>query len=163
MGVQLYGREPVFTSTMDGFFAEYGPALREEWLTASPRLPIGAAERGQPLLFALDYAIAATITAWGCRPAALVGHSVREFAATAPDPALLHADRPAAHRGRGGGSGVLGRSADHAGALRGRPRPVARRRRLPARRGGTRPGADHGGPPTSGGTGRAQRRGQRTV
>src|SRR5262249_58256795 len=28
MGVQLYGREPVFTSTMDGFFAEYGPDLK---------------------------------------------------------------------------------------------------------------------------------------
>ncbi|OLE30200.1 MAG: hypothetical protein AUG44_01855 [Actinobacteria bacterium 13_1_20CM_3_71_11] len=83
MGVQLYGREPVFTSTMDGFFAEYGPDLRNDWLTASPRLPIGAAERGQPLLFAVDYALAATITAWGIAPAALVGHSVGEFAAAA--------------------------------------------------------------------------------
>jgi len=81
MGVQLYGREPVFTSTMDGFFAEYGPDLKDEWLTASPRLPIGAAERGQPLLFAVDYAMSATITAWGTTPAALIGHSVGEFAA----------------------------------------------------------------------------------
>jgi [acyl-carrier-protein] S-malonyltransferase len=83
MGVQLYGREPVFTSTMDGFFQDYGPELKEDWLTASPRLPIGAAERGQPLLFAVDYAVSATITAWGVTPAALIGHSVGEFAAAA--------------------------------------------------------------------------------
>jgi [acyl-carrier-protein] S-malonyltransferase len=83
MGAQLYGREAVFTSTMDGFFDGYGSDLRDEWLTASPRLPIGAAERGQPLLFAVDYAMSATIAAWGTWPAALVGHSVGEFAAAA--------------------------------------------------------------------------------
>lgn len=46
----------------------------------------GALERtsiGQPILFAVEYALARTWMAWGCRPAALLGYSLGEYVAAA--------------------------------------------------------------------------------
>ncbi|BCJ56176.1 hypothetical protein Asp14428_76510 [Actinoplanes sp. NBRC 14428] len=86
MGVQLYAAFGDVAEAMDGFLRAYGPGgaeLHADWLTARPRIPVHAAERGQPLLFALDVAIAGHLAAAGVEPAALIGHSVGEFAAFA--------------------------------------------------------------------------------
>jgi acyl transferase domain-containing protein len=86
MGAQLYGPEPVFTSWMDRMFAVLGAegeALRSDWLAEQPVVAIDAAERGQPLLFALGQALGRTVLSWGVRPSALLGHSVGELAAAA--------------------------------------------------------------------------------
>ncbi|MEU2338218.1 acyltransferase domain-containing protein [Streptomyces sp. NPDC013172] len=86
MGAQLYGQEPEFTRRMDQVFAAFGAhgdLLRADWLAEDPVVPVDAAERGQPLLFALGHALARTVESWGVRPAALVGHSVGELAAAA--------------------------------------------------------------------------------
>ncbi|MCH5670841.1 acyltransferase domain-containing protein [Streptomyces gilvus] len=108
MGAQLYGAEPEFTRWMDHVFAAFGAhggVLRTDWLAEHPVIPVDAAERGQPLLFALGYALARTVESWGVRPAALVGHSVGELAAAAvagvidpADAASLLAARGAAYR-----------------------------------------------------------------
>jgi [acyl-carrier-protein] S-malonyltransferase len=84
MGVGLYGFEPVFTAAMDDFFRLFGPEgprLREDWLSEQPEISIDEGTRGQPLLFAVDYAVARTVLAWGLRPAALLGYSVGELVA----------------------------------------------------------------------------------
>ncbi|MBB3228585.1 amino acid adenylation domain-containing protein [Luteibacter sp. Sphag1AF] len=84
MGRELYRREPVFRDALDacvealrddlGFdlaermFADDPEALRETSLT-------------QPATFAIEYALARLWMSAGVRPAAMIGHSVGEFAA----------------------------------------------------------------------------------
>jgi acyl transferase domain-containing protein len=107
MAAQLYGHDPVFTSTMDDFLArlgEDGVRLRTEWLSVEPGASVDAAECGQPLLFAVGYALGRLVLAWGVRPTALIGHSVGELAAAAlagvvtpADVALLMAVRAEAY------------------------------------------------------------------
>ncbi|WP_211265298.1 SchA/CurD-like domain-containing protein [Actinacidiphila oryziradicis] len=108
MGAQLYGVEPVFTDWMDdmfGLLGAEGDALRADWLAEQPVVPLDAAERGQPLLFALGHALGRTVLSWGVRPTALLGHSVGELAAAAlsgvfglPDAASLMTARTASYR-----------------------------------------------------------------
>lgn len=83
MGAGLYGHLAAFTEAMDEVFAFLGPdgpAVREDWLSQRPRVPIDHVTRSQILLFAVDYAVAAQLRSWGVRPAALLGHSVGEIA-----------------------------------------------------------------------------------
>jgi acyl transferase domain-containing protein len=109
MGAQLWGSEPVFSAGMAGMFEQLGvaegEALRADWLSDQPVVPIDAAERGQPLLFTLGYALGRTIMSWGVRPSALLGHSVGELAAAAladvlslPAAAALLTTRSASYR-----------------------------------------------------------------
>ncbi|MFI7306659.1 acyltransferase domain-containing protein [Micromonospora aurantiaca] len=80
MAAGLYPAEPVFAAAMDEvleLFAE--PCLRHDWLTAVPRTPIDDVARAQPLLFAVDYALARLVLSWGVRPGALLGHSLGEL------------------------------------------------------------------------------------
>ncbi|MEV8098471.1 acyltransferase domain-containing protein [Kitasatospora sp. NPDC085879] len=84
MATGLYGWEPVFTEAMDTVFdalGAVGPQLRDDWLAECPRVPLDHVTRAQPLLFAVDHALARTVLAWGVAPVALLGHSVGELAA----------------------------------------------------------------------------------
>lgn len=84
MAVGLYGHEPVFTAAVDAVLAELGAegeAVRADWLTDSPAVPLDADSRAAPLLFAVDYAMGRLVESWGVRPDAYLGHSMGEFAA----------------------------------------------------------------------------------
>nr|WCI13851.1 LaxE [Streptomyces setonensis] len=84
MATGLYEWEPVFTEAMDTVFDELGAAgsrLRDDWLAEQPGIPLDHVTRAQPLLFAIDHALARMVRAWGLQPAALLGHSVGELAA----------------------------------------------------------------------------------
>lgn len=98
----LYGTEPTFTSVLDECFdllAAAGADVRAVWRDASDA-ELEPTEIAQPVLFAVEYALARMWLAWGVRPAALVGHSVGELVAatvagvfTLPDAAKLVAAR----------------------------------------------------------------------
>lgn len=86
MAVELYGEEPVFTAVLDelfGLLGAEGAALRRDWLSAEPSVPLEDASRAQPLLFAVGYALGRTLTARGVVPSMLLGHSIGELAAAA--------------------------------------------------------------------------------
>ena len=85
MGVGVYGREAAFTGAMDQVFHLLGPdghAIRSDWLSRNPKVPVNHVSRSQILLFAVDYALGVQFTEWGLPPAALLGHSVGELAAS---------------------------------------------------------------------------------
>src|SRR5664279_1255657 len=68
MAVGLYDHEPVFTAAMDELFAqlgEEGRRVRADWLSPEPRVSIDDAARAQPLLFAVNYALAQTLRTYG--------------------------------------------------------------------------------------------------
>ncbi|HEX6686953.1 MAG TPA: acyltransferase domain-containing protein [Candidatus Limnocylindrales bacterium] len=84
MGRALYGADPVFTSTMDEIFATIGPEaerIHSDWLGWTSYVDIDDVRRAQPLLFAVDYALAKMIQSWGVEPVALLGHSAGELVA----------------------------------------------------------------------------------
>ncbi|MFC4015626.1 SDR family NAD(P)-dependent oxidoreductase [Nonomuraea purpurea] len=72
----LYGVDETFSATMDtclDLFAGHGLHLRDAWLSDD--------EPAQPLLLAVEYALAAMWAAWGIEPAVVVGHSLGELTA----------------------------------------------------------------------------------
>ena len=90
MGRGLYESEPQFRSTID-FCAEYlspslGVDLRtilfpsETGYSAAAEL-LNQTRLTQPALFVIEYALAKLWSSWGIEPAAMIGHSVGEFAA----------------------------------------------------------------------------------
>lgn len=86
MGRDLYRRYPVFRAAFDRCAAalgpEYGPPLVERlYGDAASEEDLRRTELAQPALFAVQYALTALWAAWGITPAALIGHSVGEFAA----------------------------------------------------------------------------------
>lgn len=84
MAVGLYDVEPVFTAVMDEVFAQMGEEgrhVRADWLSQQPRVSIDDASRAQPLLFAVNYALARTLRAHGVPVSVLLGHSIGELAA----------------------------------------------------------------------------------
>ncbi|UFZ04089.1 SDR family NAD(P)-dependent oxidoreductase [Bradyrhizobium ontarionense] len=89
MGRSLYVMEPVFRQEIDRCFDLLAGALprpaRDVLYPDNPddRLAelIGRTEFTQPLMFALEYALARTLMAWGIRPAAMIGYSFGEYAA----------------------------------------------------------------------------------
>jgi amino acid adenylation domain-containing protein len=87
MGRTLYQTQPVFRAAIDRC-ARTLAALRQDDPAdvPLPDLLFGDARLDdtrytQPALFALEYALAAMLEAWGIRPAVVIGHSVGEFAA----------------------------------------------------------------------------------
>jgi myxalamid-type polyketide synthase MxaB len=88
MGRDLYESEPTFRRALDRCDERLRPRLGRSLLA----LLHGAAESDearlldqtgftQPALFAFEYALAELWQSWGVRPAAVLGHSVGEFAA----------------------------------------------------------------------------------
>jgi acyl transferase domain-containing protein/acyl carrier protein len=85
MGRQLYRDEPVFRDALahcDRAIAKVvGWSVLGELLTAEDSGRGGRVEFVQPLLFAVQVALAALWRSWGIEPAAVVGHSMGEVAA----------------------------------------------------------------------------------
>jgi len=84
MAAGLYEHEPVFTQAVDsvlGVLGREGGAIRADWLSKEPQVPVDADVRAAPLLFAVDYAMGRLVESWGVRPAGYLGHSMGEFAA----------------------------------------------------------------------------------
>jgi phthiocerol/phenolphthiocerol synthesis type-I polyketide synthase E len=84
MAAGLYGRQRVFTETVDvclDGFIQQGIDLYPLWLAENPGEDLHETENTQPLLFVIEYALAQQWIEWGIRPAALLGHSVGELVA----------------------------------------------------------------------------------
>ncbi|WP_264079933.1 type I polyketide synthase [Mycolicibacter hiberniae] len=80
----LYDNEPVFAEYFDrcaaGFEAELGYDLRSMIFEGTSR-DLERTDRTQPALFTVEYALAKLVESYGVRPAALIGHSIGEYAA----------------------------------------------------------------------------------
>lgn len=84
MAAGLYGHDEVFTAAVDEVFAALGPdgsAVRADWLTDFPVVPLDHVTRSQILLFTVGHALGRMVLSWGVQPVALLGHSVGEVAA----------------------------------------------------------------------------------
>ncbi|MEZ0364244.1 sulfolipid-1 biosynthesis phthioceranic/hydroxyphthioceranic acid synthase [Mycobacterium sp. pUA109] len=82
MGAQLLATEPVFAATV----AQAEPLIaRESGFSVTEALSapevVTGQDRIQPTLFTMQVALAATMAAYGVRPAAVIGHSLGEAAA----------------------------------------------------------------------------------
>ncbi|MEZ0075273.1 SDR family NAD(P)-dependent oxidoreductase [Planotetraspora sp. GP83] len=85
MAAGLYGSDDAFTRAFDDvlrLFAGHGLELAGPWREADAAR-LAEATLAQPLLFAVEYALARSLMAKGVHPSALVGHSVGELAAAA--------------------------------------------------------------------------------
>jgi amino acid adenylation domain-containing protein len=105
MGHALHASEPVFRAALDEVAGvlreELGFDLRER-MFASDTDELRATAVTQPATFALEYALARLWMSLGVMPAAMIGHSVGEFAAAAIAGIMSMADaaRLVARRGR---------------------------------------------------------------
>ncbi len=86
MGQQLYGTQPVFRAAIDQcdtlFYSYLGISLKELLYTetADENL-VNQTNYTQPLIFAMEYALAQVWKSWGIKPSAVTGHSIGEYAA----------------------------------------------------------------------------------
>ena len=159
MGRALYETAPVFRAALDACAAGLAPharsaALLEVMFAAPEASPIDETAYAQPAIFALEVALAALWRSWGIEPAAVIGHSLGEYAAACVAGVLSLEDglRLVAERGRldaapcprrRDGGGLRARGAgrrrrsprcQRRGVHRGRQRARARRGERPARR-----------------------------
>ncbi|MFB8762677.1 acyltransferase domain-containing protein [Nocardiopsis alba] len=84
MAVGVYGADPVFRDTIEEFFTlagRDGARWRRAWLTGRASSRVDESEYSQPLLFAVDLALATALRARGIEPDLLAGHSVGELTA----------------------------------------------------------------------------------
>ncbi|GAA3728963.1 type I polyketide synthase [Plantactinospora mayteni] len=85
MAIGLYDADPVFTATMEScleLFARVGVDLRDVWREAGDD-ELADTAIAQPLIFAVEYALAAMWRSWGIHPDVVLGHSVGELTAAA--------------------------------------------------------------------------------
>jgi amino acid adenylation domain-containing protein/non-ribosomal peptide synthase protein (TIGR01720 family) len=107
MGRTLHDREPVFREAFDRCATALSDALGAPLaeLVMGPdatAAALAATALTQPAMFALQVALVELWASWGVRPAAVVGHSIGEFAAAVAAGALAWDDglRLVAERGR---------------------------------------------------------------
>ena len=107
MGARLYESEPVFRRALDECAAALDPHLDRPLrmlLAPDAEAPAALAEAraAQPAMFAVEYALAAMWRAYGVEPAAVIGHSLGEYAAACVAGVfpLVDAARLVALRGR---------------------------------------------------------------
>ena len=90
MGSELYRTEPVFQAEVDRCAELLLPILQADLRTVMFPAPGLAKESEQllvqtrftqPALFVIEYALAKLWMSWGIKPAAMIGHSVGEYAA----------------------------------------------------------------------------------
>ncbi|WP_437819490.1 type I polyketide synthase [Sorangium sp. So ce1078] len=85
MGRQLLDEEPAFRSALEACSAavqaESGVSVVEELMADAGRSRLAEIDVAQPVLFAIEVALAALWRAWGIEPDAVVGHSMGEVAA----------------------------------------------------------------------------------
>jgi acyl transferase domain-containing protein/acyl carrier protein len=85
MGRQLYAREEIFRTTIDrceaALHACGGWSLKQELFAAEADSRVMDTSIAQPLICAIQIALAAQWAHWGIRPGAIIGHSVGEVAA----------------------------------------------------------------------------------
>jgi acyl transferase domain-containing protein len=84
MGSRLYETQPVFREALDrcaGLLAPYLDRPLLSLLDAQAGPVLHQTGYTQPVMFALEYALATLWRSWGIEPAAVMGHSVGEFAA----------------------------------------------------------------------------------
>ncbi|WAS91507.1 type I polyketide synthase [Nannocystis punicea] len=134
MGQQLAEAEPVFGDALAAcdaaIRAEAGFSVVEELRRPEESSRLGEIDVVQPVLFAVQVALAALWRSWGVEPAAVVGHSMGEVAAAYVAGALSLADAVAVIcrrsrslrvlRGRGAMALIELNLADAEAALRGR-------------------------------------------
>ena len=84
MGRELFGSQPVFRRAIEecaeAFGADLQPGLIELLYGDASHL-LDDTHYTQPVLFAVEYALAQLWRSWGVEPAAVLGHSVGEYAA----------------------------------------------------------------------------------
>ncbi len=85
MGRGLIETEPVVAATIDDLDRRFQPLLgwsiREELAVPASRSRLEETGFGQPVVFALQVALARLWASWGLRPDAVIGHSLGEIAA----------------------------------------------------------------------------------
>ncbi len=85
MGRELLEKEPVFRQTIeecDQLLRQYADwSLLAELTASEEKSLVNTIEFGQPLIFAVQIALAALWQSWGILPDAIVGHSLGEVAA----------------------------------------------------------------------------------
>jgi len=85
MGESLYRTQPVFRAALERCDTLLRPYLQRPLLSvlypkAGERSPIDETTYGQPVMFAFEYALSMLWQSWGVRPAAVLGHSLGEYA-----------------------------------------------------------------------------------
>ncbi|MFJ2638302.1 SDR family NAD(P)-dependent oxidoreductase [Streptomyces sp. NPDC087511] len=86
LAFDLYDHEPAFAESFDtvlDLFEAQDLPVRRWWRDAARDDDLQDTLRAQPLLFAVEYALARMWLSWGVRPTALLGHSIGEVAAAA--------------------------------------------------------------------------------
>ena len=87
MALGLYNSEPLFQGEMDRCFEILRPLMGYDvkeilFPQGQPsQAQIERTEAAQPLLFAVEYALAKLLMTWGIKPQAMIGHSIGEYVA----------------------------------------------------------------------------------
>ncbi|OUL99876.1 type I polyketide synthase [Variovorax sp. JS1663] len=84
MGLALHAAEPVFRAAFDECLAAFEGVLEYDLrarIASEDPAALSATSVTQPATFALEYALARQLMSLGMKPAAMIGHSVGEFAA----------------------------------------------------------------------------------
>jgi acyl transferase domain-containing protein/SAM-dependent methyltransferase len=85
MGLELYATSPTFRSALDECAAGLSPFMERGLLDVlrdtSATTPVNQTSYAQPLMFAIEYALAMLWRSWGVEPVAVLGHSLGEYTA----------------------------------------------------------------------------------